>query len=509
LGRYYHPDARSEQEFRLAFVDIHPDTVIDHIPLNIRVELETMLFSFEPFDAIVIANYSIINADPADPLFDVCVGIYSELTSGWKDGHDDWPPSGWFRQKDIAYVDSLRLHTEHHYTLDDGDCPSWGGIQLLGTRPVDIDDVRVSFNWWEWDPNFLLAGTPRNDLQRYKMMSNGDIDGTSGVEAQITDPVCLLSVGPFDILEAGDTLLVSFAFVGGHPSKRENRTAQEDIIFNAIWAKRAFDLNFNIPVPPPSPELRIIPDLGKLRLHWAREPEDFLDPRSREMDFEGYRIYISEEREDDGFRLIRQVDVVDDFLENTGLEDLRDPMTIDTVEYEYRYDIADLRNGFKYWVAVTSFDTGTSEIPPLESGRSQNRTFAIPGGPSASPGKVKVFPNPYRGDALWDGTLARDRYLWFVNLPQRCTIRIFTLAGDLVDTIEFDGDTYEATEIRGIFDPTDVRNPETDIPVLSGGMAAWDLVTRSDQGVASGLYIFSVEDRQTGETQLGKFLIMK
>jgi hypothetical protein len=54
-----------------------------------------------------------------------------------------------------------------------------------------------------------------------------------------------------------------------------------------------------------------------------------------------------------------------------------------------------------------------------------------------------------------------------------------------------------------------VRNPEADLPRLSGGMAAWDLVTRNDQGIASGLYMFSVEDLDTGEKQIGKFLVLK
>lgn len=508
-SRYYNPDARSEQDFQLSYFDSHPQSDPEHRPLGLKVLLETMLFSFEPFDAIVIANYKIINTKPDDPIYNVYLGLYSEMASGWKDGHAEWPPSGWFRKKDIAYVDSLRLVTEHHYNLDNGNCPSWGGMLLLGTRPKPIQDMTVSFNWWNWDPNGNLSGTPHSDAERYAAMSNGSIDATAGLEAPNNDPVTLLSVGPFDVIEPGDTIQVSFAFVGGQPSPKDGRNAEEDIAFNAQWAQKAFDLNFNIPVPPPSPQMRVFPGHNGLTLRWAKAPEDFLDPKSRQKDFEGYRIYVSEDKEEGGFRMIRQVDKVDSLLENTGLEDLRDPQTIDGVDYEYRYDLPDLRDGFKYWATVTSFDTGTNEVPPLESGLSQVRTFAIPGAGPRYENEVKVFPNPYRGDAVWDGSLARDRYLWFVNLPRHCTIRIYTLSGDLVDTIPFDAETYDATEIRGIFDPTDVQNPDNDIPVLSGGMAAWDLVSRNDQGIASGLYMFSVEDHDTGKTQLGKFLVLK
>lgn len=509
-SRYYSPTARSEQDFHASYADTLPRVsgTEPHRPLSVRVNLETLLFSFEPFDAIVIANFQIINVHPTDPLFDVYVGFYTELATGYKDPSATNPYSGWFRQKDIAWVDSLRYMSEHHWNLDDGLAPSWAALQLLGTRPIPTRDLRVSFNWWNWN----TEEGPQNDTERYLTMANGSIDATGGPEAPNNDPVELVSVGPFPILEAGDTVSVSFAFLGGEPDRRTNRTAEEDLAFNAGWAQTAFDLNFNIPVPPPSPDVRVFPKHDQLTLRWKKDPERFVDPKSRQLDFEGYRVYVSEDRLESAFKLVREVDLVDSVFYNTGLEALRDSVVIDGETFHYRMDLDNLRDGFKYWTSVTAFDSGTPEIASLESGLAQNRTFVIPGPAAQRQGgetSVKVFPNPYRGDAAWDGSLRRDRYLWFVNLPPRCTIRIYTLAGDLVDTIPFDQATYHATEIRGIYDPTDVRNPEGDIPTLSGGMAAWDLVTRSDQGVANGLYLFSVSDSETGKTEIGKFMILK
>lgn len=510
LGRYWDPDsAKSEQDILCSFGEKAEDVEARHKPLGVKVNLELLQFSFEPFDAIIIANYKIININQAEPIYNAYVGMYSELASGYKGQYVTFPPSGWFDKKDIAYVDSLRMMSEHHYNYDNGQCPSWAGISVLGTRPKPVGEMTVSFNWWDWDPDFNFPGTPKNDAERYRMMSNGAIDGTAGSEAPNTDPVELLSVGPFEVIEPGDTVSVTFAFLGGKPSPAEDRNAEEDLAYNAQWAQTAFDLNFRIPVPPPSPTLRVTPRENSLVLRWTRGPEDFRDPKSGQKDFEGYRVYVGETADLAGFRQVRQFDVVDSLLENTGLEEIRWPDQVDSLATEYRYEIPDVRDGFKYWVSVTSFDTGTQEIGPLESGLSQARTFVIPGRGASPAGQVKVFPNPYRGDAAWDGTLERDRYLWFVNLPHRCTIRIYTLAGDLVDTIEFDGATYDATDVRGIYDPTDVANPETDVPTLSGGMAAWDLVSRNDQGIASGLYIFSVEDHGSGKTQLGKFVVLK
>ena len=46
-------------------------------------------------------------------------------------------------------------------------------------------------------------------------------------------------------------------------------------------------------------------------------------------------------------------------------------------------------------------------------------------------------------------------------------------------------------------------------PLISGGEHAWDMITMYDQATASGLYLFTVEDKITGNIKEGKFLIIK
>lgn len=531
-SRYYDPvNARSEQDLICAYLDRHNHGTDEHRPLTVEVTQEILQFSFEPFDAIVIVNFYIRNVHPTHLLFDVYAGLYTEFASGWRDGHDEWPPSGWFARKDIAYDDSLDIVSEHHFQLDGGNCTSWIGCQLLGTRPTSIADKTVSFNWWNWDPSGANPDTPDLDWERYRTLANGSLDPTRGIEAPNNDPVTMLSVGPLGtasftdstgqthwFLEPGGTVMVAFAFVGGIPSPAYGRDAAEDIAFNAGWARTAFDLNYNIPVPPPSPSLFVETSHRRMRLWWDDLPLAFIDPKSRTQDFEGFRIYISDRTRTAGFAQIGEFDRVDSLRFDTGLAAILAPEPLvrvsaegDTLTYRFRHDIDDVRDGFEYWVSVTSFDTGTPEIEPLESGIPQNRAFVIPGArrEETPRRRVVVFPNPYHGDAAWDEVLQRDRYLWFAGLPARCRIRIYTLAGDLVQTIDFDGATYGATDVRGIYDPTDPRNPTADIPVLSGHMAAWDLTTRKDQAIATGLYIFSVEDLETGAIERGKFLVMK
>ena len=90
--------------------------------------------------------------------------------------------------------------------------------------------------------------------------------------------------------------------------------------------------------------------------------------------------------------------------------------------------------------------------------------------------------------------------IWFRGLPNKAEIRIFTLAGDLVEIIHHD-DKYIGADIQNI--------DERKTPTFSGGEHAWDLITMHDQATATGLYLFTVEDKQTGIIKEGKFLIMK
>jgi hypothetical protein len=119
-----------------------------------------------------------------------------------------------------------------------------------------------------------------------------------------------------------------------------------------------------------------------------------------------------------------------------------------------------------------------------------------------------VFPNPYRVEARWDqGRLVRDHYLWFANLPPRAALRVFTLSGDLVFETHFDGSGYHGEGARGLYDPgTQLDTPP---PTLSGTSYAWNLISSRGQAVATGLYLYSVEDLDSGRVQRGKFLVVK
>ncbi|MDH7560373.1 MAG: T9SS type A sorting domain-containing protein [bacterium] len=78
---------------------------------------------------------------------------------------------------------------------------------------------------------------------------------------------------------------------------------------------------------------------------------------------------------------------------------------------------------------------------------------------------INVYPNPYLAHNIEERTLHQE-HVRFINLPEKCTIRIFNLAGDLIQTIEHDS-----------------PQPTHD----------WDLRNENFLPVASGLYIAHIE----------------
>ena len=136
----------------------------------------------------------------------------------------------------------------------------------------------------------------------------------------------------------------------------------------------------------------------------------------------------------------------------------------------------------------------------------ENQTYAIPGKQASveENRKIYVYPNPYKAGALWDGFGSRDRLIWFANLPNRASIRIYSLAGDLIDVIDHNALTYNGNDISLLDQKTKSQNTK-----FSGGEHAWDLITKNDQAIATGLYLYTVKDEDTGKIYTGKFLVIK
>lgn len=102
--------------------------------------------------------------------------------------------------------------------------------------------------------------------------------------------------------------------------------------------------------------------------------------------------------------------------------------------------------------------------------------------------KIKVVPNPYIATAKWEpknpySSGRGPRSIHFTHLPSSCTIRIFTINGELVKKIEHENN-------------------------FSNGTAYWDLLTDDNLSISYGIYIYHVEAPGIGE-KTGKFAVIK
>ena len=114
-------------------------------------------------------------------------------------------------------------------------------------------------------------------------------------------------------------------------------------------------------------------------------------------------------------------------------------------------------------------------------------------------GRVRVVPNPYFVTNRAVTSEGTDK-IFFTYLPPRCTIRIYTLTGELVRTLE-----HEST---ALYNPNE-RLAQGD----KGGTATFELLNRYNQALASGVYIYHVEARDEGDevvgNKIGRFAIIR
>ncbi len=175
-------------------------------------------------------------------------------------------------------------------------------------------------------------------------------------------------------------------------------------------------------------------------------------------------------------------------LESDGEWQPYDPLVIVDYPYDSLASVAAESFPFRYsWMFQFDsevFGPATGDIftvfgAPV-NGPGDRFTFKVDGvDATAAAGdlkNIKAVPNPY---FVRNGNAGRVGELQFKNLPDKCTIRIYTMAGDLVETLDHVG----------------------------SGEAYWNLLSSNNQQVASGIYIFHVES-DYGEF-LGRFAVVK
>jgi hypothetical protein len=180
----------------------------------------------------------------------------------------------------------------------------------------------------------------------------------------------------------------------------------------------------------------------------------------------------------------------------------RDDRTAYLPYYEYEYIAKDLNVAEPLFFAITAFDHGDpqSALDPLESSPTANTQDIWPINSAevvkSERPKPGVYPNPYKFSEYyntqgWENPRGlepdpeRARKVTFFNVPDTCTVSIWSIDGDLVRRIEHR------------------ENPGNS----QASVVIWNLITRNTQAVKTGIYLYSIESRFGVDT--GKLVIIK
>jgi hypothetical protein len=545
-------------------------TINEHLsPLSADVHLETYAWNYSFADYFVILNFEVTN-NSSSTWDSVLVGIWSDLVVRNVNVTTDFG-SAFFSKGGYGFFDSLTANYAFDVDGDPGFTDSYGSIQFLGIEwrdqfihPNNSDNVisagypapEVNSNFWIFNSTATPPyNAPANDVERYEKM---------GTSLNYLDPELveflqepnttggltnLISAGPVQEVLPGESFRFVFAAVaakqlptgGSTGPEKDTPEARAQLAEHLGWAKRTYlgeDLNENglldpgedldedeqldryiLPEPPATPKTLVIAGDKTIDIYWDNKAESSVDPISKEEDFEGYRLYRTQPGDDFNLDMLADANQIAQWDTpgnaigyNNGFNAiaLPQPEIIEGDTFHYKYTLDQVLNGWQYLIIVTSFDRGNEglNIESLESSFVENAIRVWPGtaansygGNAPDPG---VYPNPYRLNAAWDGSTSTTRKVIFYNLPARCSISIFTAGGELVATLDHNED-YDGSD-AGWFD---AYGGDADDRIFSGGEHAWDILSQSGQTIAQGIYLYNVEDLDTGNTKQGKLVVIE
>ena len=550
----------------------------EHTPLGIEVDMEFYNWSFTYANFFVIGNFTIRNV--GDNVIDsVYVGY---LTNGVVRNTNVTPAgqggSAFYNKGGNGYLKNLTMAYDWDRRGDPNESGTYfaqkylGSSDKTGERILGQDNFQANYNVWIFQATsgslcYLFPGRgSASEPSKYERLINGlednpcwdsipsggadcgcagnlDPNNDLSLQEQIGQPgnrSNMVSTGPYATLQPGDSIQFTMAFLFANQtnlpaSPREfnpdNDSTRVQLRQNAQVVQSIYDNDFQLPEPPPTPFTFFKVQDGKVIVEWSDNAEVVPDPQTNELDFEGYRLYITDFAYDvdkgaEGSRdpvsnlsLLKAWDMEDnDLFYDNGFTDIRHPNPYDTtiqiggmdstIRVAYRYEIDMLQNGWQYGVALTVFDRGNPNIESLESAPSNTMKQVFPGtqpnGSLSEANAPYVYPNPYYAGASWEGSsiFPEDRRLNFANLPANCTIKIFTPAGDVIDEIEHSSGTYTGNS------PWYDRYSDQENAVFAGGEHSWNLISADNQIISRGIYLYTIEQNDK-IVYRGKFVVIK
>jgi hypothetical protein len=263
-----------------------------------------------------------------------------------------------------------------------------------------------------------------------------------------------------------------------HPGKMiEYDYGERSLFYNLSLAQEIYDLGYDVPDPPPDVKIKNTKSTpeGYLQVFWDDETLKAEDPDytgEEARDVSGFRVYKmlvggasekadpNEPRSDDRLTGVWHNGpyILMDEIRKGQLRSDGGLIDYYPLEHEYIFTDAATRPADEttwnmageYFYSIRSFDAGHSDwnntgkaVPSLESGLSAPEQKMLLGAEAhfracqaadQMKKKIRVVPNPYRADGVHQ--YATSNIIKFINIPQKCKIRIYSTGGDLVAEAE-------------------------------------------------------------------------
>jgi hypothetical protein len=284
---------------------------------------------------------------------------------------------------------------------------------------AESDQIGLT-SFWALPYTNSLPNVPKNDQYFFQLLSSDTIAIDQELFNTPSDNVFLYGSGPFT-LGPGETQRFSIALLMGNDLP--------DLLLNSETAQRVLEANYQFAQPPPKPQLTVVPGDGKVVLYWDTRSEQSIDPLTGVNDFEGYKVYRSQDPTFSDVFTITDANGTP-FLGKAFLQEgipaqfdlVNEWSGLHPVEYigrgvkynlggnsglVHEYVDSSVTNGITYYYAVASYDHGFDtlgvQLPPTESQISIirdpitqeisfdiNTASAVPGGLPAGLNPAKV-----------------------------------------------------------------------------------------------------------------------
>ena len=451
---------------------------------NITIKRTSNVWSFNNLNNFVIIDYEITN-NKSENLTDVYIGFPSLIRPSYQDFvvHNGWGDD--FNRTDelvdfdttngilYAYDDtpnfSLPNDVGNYWNFNDVNemrTPGYAGYKIIYADETTDQQTQPATVFWTQllnnEPQLSIVSNSQENV--YNILSGVDQSLQSDKNTRIT-PFMLLGVGPYDLVPGVTVRISVVEAVNGLPLEeaikgllvQPNLPVGLDSLKNTIArAQLLSDNNFQLTsVPPPSPEIDIIPipQDQSITISWDPIDQTWIDPISGITEISEFKVYRADRSFIGPYTLVRRI--------RPGRETDRTRYFDEEIN-KWVFEDQSISLGAGYYYTVTSLDAEGDES--WFTNRNEEPVFASSNAASDAL-NVTVFPNPFREISGFPTSGAENSIVW-TKLPANCTIRIYTSSGEIIKTLEH-------------------NNPNV-------GEEVWNQLTDARQQAAPGIYFWTV-----------------